>query len=38
MGENMKYNLMATKTLLRYYKWIDANMKSYEKYAIICNM
>jgi hypothetical protein len=32
-----KENLMAIRTLLRYYRWLEENVKNYEKYAILLN-
>jgi hypothetical protein len=32
-----KENLMAIRALLRYYKWLDENVKHFEKYAFLLN-
>lgn len=37
LGEDAKARVLAVKTLLRYYRWIEDNNKNYEKYAVMAN-
>jgi hypothetical protein len=33
----VKVKVLAVKSLLRYYRWIEENGKNYEKYALLAN-
>jgi hypothetical protein len=33
----MKGKILAMRSLMRYYRWIEDNSKNYEKYALLAN-
>lgn len=37
ISEEAKGKILAVKSMVRYYRWIEDNGKNYEKYALLAN-